>query len=134
MNAQLLEALKRRVAQQNQVLREEHRLGEIDLELREIVSEVVIETVENVYMEMNDDVPLPEGRYFYTPKEWSERGESYGCDSLAIVVHDGPPLAPYFNVAYEDVKAYRNMQAALEREGLFAESCTCWYSAIYWND
>jgi hypothetical protein len=73
---------------------------------------------------------------FYSPTEWKERGEEYGKDSVLIVVHDGGDLACFFNWSYAKETGYRmlnDMQEALEGEGLRAEQCTAWYTAIY-ND
>ena len=70
-------------------------------------------------------------RAFYTPAEWTDRGESYGKDSLLIIVHDGGDVGGFFNydkLRYERIEA---MNKALERCGLRAEPCTSWYTAIY---
>ncbi len=68
---------------------------------------------------------------FYTPKQWEEKGESYGLKSQLIVVHDGGDLAPYFNYDYECYGMIEKMNKALQEIGYYAESCTCWYTAIY---
>jgi len=68
---------------------------------------------------------------FYTPKQWEERGESYGHKSSLIVVHDGGDLAPYCNYDYECYGLIEKMDAALKEIGYYLESCTCWYSAVY---
>ena len=68
---------------------------------------------------------------FYTPKQWAERGESYGQQSALIVVHDGGDLAPYCNYNYECYRLIEKMDAALKEIGYYLESCTCWYSAVY---
>jgi hypothetical protein len=80
----------------------------------------------------------PEGRIsgggcraFYTPEEWRERGEQYGCDSLLVVCHDGGDAAPYFNYDYECYKLIDCMAVHLQKLGLFAEACTTWYTAVY---
>lgn len=68
---------------------------------------------------------------FYTPKEWKEKGEKYGTNSKLILVHDGGELAPYFNYDYECYGMIEKMDKALKEIGYYAESCTCWYTAIY---
>jgi hypothetical protein len=70
-------------------------------------------------------------RAFYSPREWKERGEKFGADSLLVVVHDGSDLAAYFNYDREDYDAIERMDNALEEIGLMAQSCTGWYTAIY---
>lgn len=71
---------------------------------------------------------------FYSPKQWRARGEDYGTEAELIVVHDGGDLAPYFNYDYECYQMVEQMNAALLEAGLFAESCTSWYTAIYRED
>jgi hypothetical protein len=71
------------------------------------------------------------GKAFYTPKEWANRGENYGHESVLIVVHDGGDQARYFNLDYEQYEAHERMHAHLEQLGLYAEQCTGWYSAVY---
>jgi hypothetical protein len=68
---------------------------------------------------------------FYSPKEWADRGEDYGTDSLLIIVHDGGDHARAFSWDYEDYKTIEGMVETLKPLGLFPEQCTCWYSAIY---
>jgi len=59
------------------------------------------------------------------------RGESYGRDSLLVVVHDGGEVAPYFNLDYCQHGSWEAMDAHLRKHGVYAESCTSWYTAIY---
>ena len=70
-------------------------------------------------------------RAFYSPAEWRERGESYGLNSLLIVVYDGGSLAPYFSLDQDAGSLYEKMSKALEKIGCYTEECTGWYSAIY---
>lgn len=77
---------------------------------------------------------------FWIPAAWHARGEQYGLSSVLIVVHDGGPLAPFFNPAYGDAPALRAMRKALEAcaspeapRGYWSEPCTAWYTAIYRN-
>lgn len=71
------------------------------------------------------------GKAFYTPEEWSDRGEDYGQGAVLIVVHDGGDQARYFNLDYEQYGAFDRMNTRLGQLGLYAEQCTCWYSAVY---
>lgn len=68
---------------------------------------------------------------FYSPKEWRERGEAYGTDSVLIVVHDGGDLAYRFNYDHGCFGLVNEMAGALNEVGFYAEPCTSWYSAIY---
>jgi hypothetical protein len=68
---------------------------------------------------------------FYTPQEWSARGEDYGRDAEMIVVHDGPPFAPHFNLDYEKYDLHDEMSEVIEATGYWMEACTTWYTAIY---
>lgn len=92
---------------------------------------------------------------FYSPKEWNERGEEYGRNSVLIVVYDGGDLRRYFNMdacyegtclmadfyremgkempKYNPYETLENLQAALHKEGFFVEECTGWYAAVYKN-
>lgn len=71
------------------------------------------------------------GRVFYTPAQWAACQEKHGLDSEMIIVHDGPPLAPYFNPAYECDQDLKRMREAVEATGHYVEQCTVWYSAVY---
>lgn len=68
---------------------------------------------------------------FYSPREWSKRGESYGTNSHLIVVYDGGDLGKFFNMNHEAYSLYEEMQSELRKIGLYFEECTGWYSAIY---
>ena len=70
-------------------------------------------------------------RAFYTPKEWAERREEFGRESLLILCHDGGSLAPACNWAYENLAARERLRRSLEKIGLYVEQCTSWYSAVY---
>lgn len=70
-------------------------------------------------------------RAFYTPEEWIKRDELYGTNSMLIVCHDGGDMAKFFNYAYECVNYMEQMRLALKNNGYYAESCTCWYTAIF---
>ena len=73
-------------------------------------------------------------RAFYSPEEWRRRKEEHGGNSVLVVVHDGGDLAQFFDYALGGYRAIERMQDALKTLGLFAESCTPWYSAIYRKD
>lgn len=77
---------------------------------------------------------------FYSPKEWRERGEEYGLESCLIVTHDGGDHARAFSFDAchvhgrpEEYEPCESMQDALGKVGCFAEQCTVWYTAIYFD-
>ena len=66
-------------------------------------------------------------RTFYSPAEWKARGEEFGLESVLIVVHDGGALSDY-----NSIPSWReSLEATLTKLGLYAEPCTCWYTALY---
>jgi len=70
-------------------------------------------------------------RTFYSPKEWTERGEEYGCDGELIVVHDGGYVGDAFSYDSENYKMIEEMNETLKPLGVYSEPCTRWYTAIY---
>lgn len=68
---------------------------------------------------------------FYTPKEWKERGEDYGTESLLVVVHDGGLLSYYLNIDYGDYDRY-NLNEEFGGDKTYIEAATCWYSSFYY--
>lgn len=82
-------------------------------------------------LEKNESTYTGGCKAFYSPSEWEKRGESYGLKSHLIIVHDGGGLAYAFNDDYECSELVQGMSEALKAAGLFAEPCTCWYTAIY---
>jgi hypothetical protein len=68
---------------------------------------------------------------FYSPKEWADRGEEYGRNSLLIVCHDGGDLVPFFDYNRDAWSFKQEMETALNDAGFYAEQCTSWYTAIY---
>ena len=68
---------------------------------------------------------------FYSPIEWAARGEKYGCNSVLVLVHDGGALRDFCNYDAECPSRIEAMIKALEPLGLYVESCTGWYSAVY---
>ncbi len=71
-----------------------------------------------------------DSRVFYTPKEWRERGESYGTSGELVVVYDGGDLASLMTMDY-GYKLFDELMGALNAHGCFPEQCTGWYSAVY---
>jgi len=70
-------------------------------------------------------------RAFYSPKEWAERGEKRGADSLLIVVYDGGEVGRFFSYSKGCYSLIEEMSNALEKIDCWAESCTNCYTAIY---
>ena len=79
------------------------------------------------------DTPSGGGcRAFYSPREWKERGESYGTNAVLIICHDGGDLAPLCNFDYECYKAMEEFRNFLgDKFGVYPEQCSSWYTAIY---
>lgn len=78
---------------------------------------------------MRDGIPTESIAYcLRDPSTWHE---TYGKESVVIVVHDGGDLAPYFNWDYCHYEAIERMRVALEKIGYYPEQCTSWFSAIY---
>lgn len=92
------------------------------------ICDTIISTVESV---TGEDATAGGCRAFYTPQEWIERGEVYGCNSTLIVVHDGGDLAPFFDFDRGRYSLCEQMRKALHKIGYMAEACTCWYTAVY---
>lgn len=75
---------------------------------------------------------IPVGsKVFYSPAEWTARGESYGTESELVVVYDGERCGDAFSYDRENYKLIEQMDALLKATGTFTEQCTSWYSAIY---
>ena len=71
-------------------------------------------------------------KVFYTPQEWTARGEQYGCDSELIIVYDGGEHARFFDYNEECYKDISTMEdAVIDNTECFIEACTCWYAAAY---
>lgn len=92
-------------------------------------------TIMKFFKEQNKELhfPIDSGgcTTFYSPKQWTERGERYGRNSALIITHDGGDVAQYFNYDYGAYEAINKMDNALREVGLYAECCTGWYTAIY---
>ena len=72
-------------------------------------------------------------RAFYSPTEWTGRGEKYGALAHLIVVYDGSDMRQAFSLdaAWPTYSLYEGMQDKLCAAGLYFEECTCWYCAVY---
>jgi hypothetical protein len=68
---------------------------------------------------------------FYSPKEWAERKEKWGLDSLLILCHDGGDLARFCNLNYGDTQSIERLSEAFKKHGMCLQGCTSWYSAVY---
>lgn len=68
---------------------------------------------------------------FYSPREWKDRGEDYGTDSVLVLCHDGGDLSDLCG-GYSNPKTEAAFHDYLRREhGVWVERCTGWYSAVY---
>jgi hypothetical protein len=77
-------------------------------------------------------------RMFYSPKEWTERGEEYGTESLLVIVHEGCDASiaisldgAYNSGAFPSYRHYNELDKALRDEGLYLEGLYSWCSAVY---
>ncbi len=71
-------------------------------------------------------------RTFYSPQQWKDRKEEFGCDSVLLVVHDGGDVAAVINPDYGcDPRVRERLNTRLAEAGFYLEPCTCWYAAVY---
>tara|TARA_B100000424_G_scaffold199881_1_gene156999 strand:+ start:2840 stop:3196 length:357 start_codon:yes stop_codon:yes gene_type:complete len=89
----------------------------------------LIEDIAGQYSGDNVETPIT-----YTPAQWKARGEQYGLKSECIIIHDGGEYGPFFDLDCGHYEAHDFMQNELSKHGLYFETCTTWYSAIYKND
>jgi hypothetical protein len=68
---------------------------------------------------------------FYSTQQWKDRREEFGTESELVIVHDGGDIAKFFNYDYQDYTEIERMNKLLKKYGVYFESCTSWYSAIY---
>jgi len=68
---------------------------------------------------------------FYSPKEWRERGEDHGRQSLLVLVYDGGDVYSIFNPDDYNWDYESKLADKLIKYGLYIEQCTNWYSAVY---
>lgn len=78
----------------------------------------------------------PGERMFYTPEEWSERGEEYGTDSVLVVVHEAcdAAIAISMDGAYYSNASYKHfgrLDQQLRSKGMYLEGMYSWCSAVY---
>ena len=73
---------------------------------------------------------LADDAYFYSPAQWTLRGEAFGTDSKLIVVYDGSEFASLYNTHYKAEALLEKLQQQLEKHGMFIEQCTVWYSVV----
>ncbi len=90
-------------------------------------AELLIETVREEF----GHEPSVGCQTFYSATDWRARGEEFGTKSLLVVVHDGGDMAPFLNYDYQSYKLIEKLDRKLRTIGVYAENCTCWYSAIY---
>jgi hypothetical protein len=74
----------------------------------------------------------------YTGAQWKARGEDYGQDSLLVILHEEGDHRPFFSMdacyrtgAASDYEPFEALMAELQKHGLWFETCTSWYSAVY---
>lgn len=75
-------------------------------------------------------------RVFYSPKEWTERGERYGTESLLIAVHEGcdAAIAISLDGAYNSGRSYAHYEGLDKKlcdDGMYLEGMYTWCSAVY---
>jgi hypothetical protein len=92
------------------------------------VAETIVKTIRHL---VGDSVTGGGCKAFYSPEEWQDRGEQYGLSSELIVVYDGGDLSSCFSYLSGLPEFEEAMTKALEDIGVWAEPCTCWYSAVY---
>ena len=106
-----------------------HAMPKSHLEFNQLIEDIARQCHHNCGH--GDPVETP---ITYTPAQWKSRGEQYGLKSECIVVHDGGDYGPFFDMDYGHYEAHDFMQDELAKHGLYFETCTTWYSAIYKND
>lgn len=96
-------------------------------------SKKIADSITKWYTERFGEAPDGGGcKAFYSTKEWKDRGEDYGTESLLILCHDGGDLYYLCNYEAGCYKTIDDFQAFLQREhGVYVEQCTPWYSAVY---
>ena len=95
-------------------------------------AQTILRVMQEQAKEMGSEFSTGGCKLFYSPKEWKDRGEEYGTESLLVVVHDGGDAAYWFNYDYMAYSMIDKMTKELqEKLNVYAEQCTCWYTAIY---
>lgn len=99
------------------------------------VGQAAWQTIVDLLREHDDLKSGGHTKVFYSPAEWSARGEEHGEESgqgaELVVVHDGGNHACYFNGSYGCRSSVTAKDAALRLVGCFCEPCSSWYSAVY---
>lgn len=74
-------------------------------------------------------------KVFWSPKEWKNKGEPYGCGSELIILHEGGDHAPFFSLDYSSYAGsydqYEEQSKFLQSHGFWIEGLYTWSSAIY---
>lgn len=102
-----------------------------------LAHEVVLKFLRAHKLTRTDAAPV-----FYSPKEWTKRGEKYGHKGVLIVAYENADARYAFSLdaaatirtkggTYSTTDA---LQTALAEHGMHAEECTSWYAAIYVNE
>ena len=69
---------------------------------------------------------------YKSPKEWEDRGEEYGTDSVLVLVHDGGDFSCHETSSGLSVlEESENLRVKLAAAGFYLEACTVWYHAVY---
>lgn len=79
----------------------------------------------------DNNITLGNGSQLYSPKEWRDRGEAYGCASKLIIVYDGGEMGHYIDPNYGSYALMEKFCDYLAEHGYWVEPCTGWYAAIY---
>lgn len=85
-----------------------------------------------------NDMTWMECGLFMSPKEWRDRGESYGEGSILILLHetgDAGEALSYDSAAYAPRPYYHleKLRQILADAGFFSEQMYSWSSAVYVN-
>jgi hypothetical protein len=74
-------------------------------------------------------------KVFWSPKQWRDKGESYGRDAELVILHEGGAHAPFFSLdhAYNTrfYNQYEEQVRFLSEYGFWLEGLYTWSSAVY---
>lgn len=112
--------------------------GIIPLEVELALPEDIPQNVKNALLELRDvagrvwDRPASTGgcKAFYSPQEWRDKGWEAHEKVLCVVCHDGGDLAPFFNLDYQDYKAFDKMDRIFRGRGIYAEAISSTHTHI----
>lgn len=84
---------------------------------------------------MDKDLANNAGGQFYSAKQWRDRGETYGTESLLVIVHDGDPAATVFNwdESPDGYALREELQSQLDPLGVYFEAGTNWYTTVHYQ-